>query len=307
MKVIITGGTGLIGSALAGDLAKDGHEVIALSRSPERVRHLPSQVRVERWDGRTAAGWGPLADGADAIVNLAGASIAGEGLLPSRWTQARKERILRSRLDAGKAVVEAVEQAARKPGVVVQSSGIGYYGFCGKKTVDEASPAGEDWLAQVAVQWEAATAPVEAMGVRRVVVRTALVLSAQASVFQLMLLPFRLFVGGPIGSGSQYAPWIHIADEVGAIRFLIERPAARGPFNLASPDIVTNAQMARAIGRALRRPSWFRLPGFAMRLAFGEVATLLLEGQKAMPARLTELGYRFRFPDLEAALGDLVG
>ncbi len=305
MRVLITGGTGLIGSALAAELAGAGHEVIVLSRNPDRATGLPAGVRAERWDGRTAQGWGHLADGAGAIVNLAGASIAGEGLLPSRWTPERKRLILQSRLDAGRAVVEAVQQAAQKPSVVVQASGIGIYGFAGDRVVDESAPPGDDWLAQVAVQWEAATAPVEAMGVRRVVIRTAVVFARDGGVLPLMLLPFRLFVGGPIGSGRQYVPWIHIADEVGAIRFLIKHPDARGPFNLVAPDILSNAEMSRVIARVLRRPSWLPLPAFAMRLLFGEVSTLLLEGQRAVPERLRGLGYTFRFPTLESALQDL--
>lgn len=305
MRILITGGTGLIGSALAAELAQAGHEVIVLTRNPDKATGLPAGVRAERWDGRTAQGWGHLADGAGAIVNLAGASIAGEGLLPSRWTDERKYLILQSRLDAGRAVVEAVQQAAHKPGGVVQASGIGIYGFADDRVLDETAPAGTDWLAQVAVQWEAATAPVEAMGVRRVVIRTAVVFSRTGGVLPLMLLPFRLFVGGPVGSGRQYVSWIHLADEVGAIRFLIENPAASGPFNLVAPDVMTNAEVSRVIGRVLRRPSWFPLPAFAMRLMFGEVATLLLEGQRAQPKRLLELGYTFRFPTLEAALRDL--
>ncbi len=305
MRILITGGTGLIGSALAAELAQAGHEVIVLSRNPDRAGDLPVGVRAERWDGRTAQGWAHLADGAGAIVNLAGASIAGEGFLPSRWTPERKRLILQSRLDAGRAVVEAVQQAARKPAVVIQSSGIGIYGFAGDRVLDESAPAGSDWLAQVAVQWELATAPVEAMGVRRAVIRTAVVLSRKGGVLPLMLLPFRLFVGGPIGGGKQYVPWIHIADEVGAIRFLIEHPDARGPFNLVAPEVMTNAEVSRVIARVLRRPSWLPLPAFIMRLMFGEVATLLLEGQRAVPERLRELGYAFRFPTLEGALRDL--
>lgn len=305
MRILITGGTGLIGSALAAELAQAGHEVIVLSRNPDRAGDLPAGVRAERWDGRTAQGWAHLADGAGAIVNLAGASIAGEGFLPSRWTPERKRLILQSRLDAGRAVVEAVQQAAHKPAVVIQSSGIGIYGFAGDRVLDESAPAGSDWLAQVAVQWESATAPVEAMGVRRAVIRTAVVFSRKGGVLPLMLLPFRFFVGGPIGGGKQYVPWIHIADEVGAIRFLIEHPDARGPFNLVAPEVMTNAEVSRVIARVLRRPSWLPLPAFIMRLMFGEVATLLLEGQRAVPERLRELGYAFRFPTLEGALRDL--
>lgn len=303
MRILITGGTGLIGRALAGELAAAGYEVIVLSRTPEHVTDLPAGARAVRWDGRSAQGWGPLADGAAAIVNLAGESIGG-GL----WTKARKERIHASRLNAGRAVVEAVQAAGRKPRVVVQASGVGYYEPRGDGPITEAASAGHDFLAQVAVPWEASTAPVEALSVRRVILRTAAVLSRAGGVLPLMALPFRLFFGGPVGSGRQWLPWIHLADEVGAIRFLLEHDEAAGPFNLVAPGAVTNADFGRALARALRRPYWFPAPAFALQLLLGELADgLLLNGQRAVPERLLALGYTFKFPRVEPALGDLLG
>lgn len=306
MRVLVTGGTGLIGRALSASLARDGHEVLVLSRDPARAGPLPEGVRAVRWNARTAEGWGHLADGAWAIVNLAGASIAGEGLMPKRWTPARKDLILRSRLQAGQAVVEAVTQAQEKPQVVVQASGIGYYGPRGDEVIAEDAPAGTDWLSGVAVQWEATTAPVEALEVRRVVIRSAVVLSQEGGVLPLLLLPFRFFAGGPLGGGRQWVPWIHIADEVRAIRFLMERPEATGPFNLVAPHPLTNRELVRTIGRVLRRPAVVPVPAFALRLALGELATLVLDGQRAVPKRLSELGFAFRFPEAEAALRDLL-
>jgi uncharacterized protein (TIGR01777 family) len=307
MRLIITGGTGLIGRALASNLAADGHEAILLSRAPERAHGLPPGVRAERWDGRTAQGWGPLADGASAIVNLAGASLSGEGLFPKRWTGARKRLIRDSRLNAGRAVVEAVTQARQKPRVVIQASGIGVYGAHGDEEVAEGAATGRDFLAGFAArEWEPSTASVEEMGVRRAVVRSAVVLSRHDGALRPMLLQFRLFAGGPIGSGRQWLSWIHPKDEAAAIRFLIENPAASGPFNLVAPRPATNAEFARTLGRAMRRPSWLPIPGFAMKLAFGEVADLLLTGQRGVPRRLLELGYRFLFPDLEGALRDIL-
>jgi uncharacterized protein (TIGR01777 family) len=305
VRVIVPGGTGLIGRALSADLAADGHEVIVLSRAPKRTEGLPAGVRAERWDGSTANGWAPLADGADAIVNLAGASISGEGLLPTRWNDERKRLIRESRLNAGNAVVDAVGRAGRKPRVVIQASGIGVYGPRGDDPISEDGPAGKDFLAAFAANdWEPSTAPVEAMGVRRVIIRSAIVLSKTGGALRPMLLQFRLFAGGPIGSGKQWISWIHLKDEARAIRFLIENPSAAGPFNLVAPQAVTNAQFARALGRVMRRPSWLPLPGIAMRAAFGEVSGLLLTGQRAVPQRLLDLGFQFRFPELEAALQD---
>lgn len=299
MRVIITGGTGLVGRALAASLVTDGHEVIVLSRTPERFSRLLKGVRLAGWDGRTSKSWGRLADGSDAIVNLAGEPIG------ARWTADRKRRILESRLYAGQAVVQAVEQSSVKPRVVVQASGVGYYGPRGGTKLTEDDPAGSDWAAQVAVRWEAATQPVEEMGVRRVVIRSGVVLSTEGGALPRIALPFRFFVGGPLGNGRQWLSWIHIADEVAAIRFLIENEAARGPFNLAAPGAVNNVQFSQALGRAMRRPALVRTPAFALRLLFGEMASTILEGQRAVPSKLDSLGFRFRFPDIESALAHL--
>jgi len=300
MRVIITGGTGLIGRALVADLTKDDHETIVLSRRPERAAGLPAEVRVERWDAQTAEGWGSLADGADALVNLAGENIAG------RWTASRKRRIRESRLNAGRAVVQAVELAGVKPRVVVQASGAGYYGPRGDEEVVEEEPPGSDFLGQLAIEWEASTAPVERMGVRRAVIRSGAVLSTEGGAFPPMLLQSRLFLGGPLGSGRQWLPWIHIADEARAIRFLIENERAQGPFNLVAPYPLTSVEFNRALGRVMRRPAFMPVPAFALRLLAGEMSTVLLDGQRAIPRRLLDLGFAFRFPKAEEALRDLL-
>jgi hypothetical protein len=285
MRVVITGGSGLIGRHLARSLAGDGREVVVLSRRPEAVAGLPAGARAEGWDGRTAAGWGHLVEGA-AVVHL-----AGEGIATGRWTEARKRRIRESRVESSRAVVEAV----------------GYYGPRGEEDVAEDHPPGADFLARTCVEWEAAGAPVEALGVRRPLLRTGVVLARDGGALPKMLLPFRLFAGGPVGSGRQWMPWIHLADEVGAIRFLLDHPTATGPFNLASPNPVTNREFSRALGRVLRRPSFLPAPAFALRLALGEMADVVLTGQRAVPRRLEGLGYLFRFPTAEAALKDLLG
>jgi uncharacterized protein (TIGR01777 family) len=190
--------------------------------------------------------------------------------------------------------------------VVVQSSAIGYYGPRGDEDVSEDSAPGDDFLARVCVEWEASTAPVEAMGVRQVVTRTGLLMTTEGGALTRLLLPFKLFAGGPMGSGKQWYAWIHVADELRAIRFLIDNPDASGPYNLTAPNPVTNAQLARAIGRVMRRPSFVPVPGLAMRAAFGEVASVVLEGQRVLPKRLLEAGFEFRFTDVEAALRDLL-
>lgn len=305
MRVIISGGTGLIGKAIANSLAHDHHEVIVLSRNRNKTSGLAGGVQVVEWDARTAQGWGALADGAGAIINLAGESIAGEGFPPSRWTPERKRRIRDSRVNAGKAITEAIKAAASKPAVLIQASAVGYYGTHGDQFITEDDPPGSDFLAEVGKVWEASTAEVEALGVRRVIIRTGIVLSTKGGVLPLMALPFRLFAGGPIGSGRQQIPWIHIDDQISAMRFLMENAAARGAYNLSAPNPLSNAEFGKAIGRALGRPSFFPTPGIAFRLAFGELAMLLLEGQRAVPKRLQEAGYVFQYADADAALKDL--
>lgn len=310
MRVVISGGTGLIGRALATSLAADNHEVVLLSRNPQYARSLPKGVRAVQWDGRTAAGWGQLADGADAIVNLAGESIAGESLLSilfKRWTGGRKRRIRESRLRAGEAVVQAIEMAKKKPGVLIQSSAVGYYGTARSGPLDESAPRGNDFLSSVCWDWELSTVNAEVMGVRRAVIRTGLVMSGKGGILPLVMLPFKFLIGGRLGSGEQWFPWIHIDDEVGAIRFLIENSNARGPFNLAAPQALTNAQFAKAVGRVMRRPSFFPTPAFAIRLPLGQKAMLVLEGQRPEPKRLLEMGYAFKFPEAEPALRNLLG
>ena len=302
MRTLITGGSGLIGRALAGELAAAGHEVLVLTRDPERAGTLPSGARAVAWDARTAAGWGTLADGARAIVNL-----AGENLGAGRWTEERKRRIRERRLDAGRAVVEAVRAAAQPPSVLIQASAVGYYGPRGDEPLPESTPPGNDFLAGLAREWEASTAPVEALGVRRAVIRTGVVLSPQGGALPQLLPPFRLFVGGPLGSGRQGVPWIHLEDEVGAIRFLIEQDGAAGPFNLAAPNPPSNAEFSRALGKVLGRPALLPAPALALRLLLGEMATVVLNGQRAVPQALLAQGYSFRFPDLEGALRDLLG
>ncbi|HLV36473.1 MAG TPA: TIGR01777 family oxidoreductase [Spirillospora sp.] len=308
MRAIITGGTGMIGSRLANSLAADGHDVIVLSRSPALAKGLSPRVQVEGWDAKTPKGWGHLVNGADVIVNLAAANLAGDSFFPKRWTAERKKQIIDSRLNTGSAVVAAIEAAETRPGVVVQASAMGYYGTHPNTVeITEDSPAGNDWPAEVCKQWEASTEAVEKMGVRRVIIRTGLVLSFEEGALARMALPFRLFVGGPFGSGQQPYSWIHPADAIGAIRFLIKDAAASGPFNLTAPNPLTNAEFARALGRVMNRPSLIPVPGFAFRMMFGEVATIVVDGQRVLPKRLLELGYNFQFTEIETALRDLYG
>ncbi|HSS49740.1 MAG TPA: TIGR01777 family oxidoreductase [Thermoanaerobaculia bacterium] len=300
MRVVITGGSGLIGSAVAREMGGAGHEVVVLSRDLSRVKELPPGTRAVQWDGRTGDGWSSLLDGDTAIVHLAGESIAA-----GRWTESRKRRIRESRVESGRAVLAAIRQAKEKPKTLLQGSAVGLYGPCGDEVVTEGHAPGTDFLADVCVDWEASTAEAETLGVRRALLRTGIVLSGDGGALPKMSLPFRLGAGGPLGGGRQWLPWIHIADEVGAIRFLLEQDDTRGPFNLTAPQPLTNRDFSRALGKALHRPSLAPAPGFALRLVLGEMADMLLNGQRAVPQRLLEMGYAFRFPEALQALRNL--
>jgi uncharacterized protein (TIGR01777 family) len=301
MKVVVSGGSGLIGRALVDGLAADGHRAIVLSRDPGGVLSLPAGVTVAGWDAQSAEQLKPLVAGADAVVHL-----AGEGIADGRWTDERKRRIRDSRVRSSTAVAAAIADAEPRPGVLLQASAVGFYGSRGDEELSEESPPGDDYLAETCRQWESASAEVEALGVRRAVLRTGVVLATDGGALPKMLLPFRLFAGGPVGNGRQYMPWIHLVDEVGAIRFLLDSQSASGPFNLTAPEPLTNRQFSRILGRVLRRPSFMPVPALALKIALGEMSKLLLEGQRAFPHRLEEAGYRFRFPALEAALRDLL-
>lgn len=302
-KVIVTGATGFIGKALCFRLEREGYQVVALSRNPERGQRLfGPKFSVAKWDGANSIEWLEYAEGAHAIVNLAGENI-GSG----RWTRRRKQAILQSRLDAGKAVVEAVESASVKPRVVVQASAVGFYGSRGNDSIDESSSSGEGFLAEVAKEWEQSTQEVESFGVRRVIIRSGVVLGVEGGALLQLLKPFRLFAGGPLGSGQQWFSWIHIEDEVNAILFLLKKEDLTGVFNLSAPHPLPQKDLARLLGKILRRPSWFPTPGFMLRAILGKMAEeMLLVSQRVTPKRLLEAGYRFLYPEAEQALKDIL-
>ncbi len=302
MQIVITGGTGTIGRRLVEALLRHGDVVTVVSRQAHRPADLPAKINFAQWDGQTAAGWGHLVAGVDAVVNLAGAGIADE-----KWSETRKKEIQESRVKAGQAVVEAISAAAVKPKGLIQASAVGYYGPHNNGTLltEESSP-GHDFLAQVCQAWEASTEPVEALGVRRVVIRSGVVLDMMGGALPKMVMPFRFMAGGPVGSGQQWLPWIHYYDEVEAIRFLLQTEAARGPVNLTTPTPLRSRDFAKAIGKAMHRPAFTPAPAFVLKNVFGEMSTVLLDGQQAVPKRLQEWGYRFKFVEAEPALRDLL-
>lgn len=296
MRVLVAGGTGFVGRAVSAALRAAGHEPWVLTRQQAR-----SEGEVQ-WDGRSLGPWTERLNEVDAVLHA-----TGYGLEHWPWSAHNKKRFLASRVEPGRALAQGILQARRRPGTLIQISGINYYGARGEGVADESTPPADDFLAQVTVKWEEATRPVENAGVRRVIARTAVILDRRGGLFPLMALPVRLGFGGPLGNGRQVVPWIHVQDHARALVYLLENPEARGPFNLIAPQVTTNAQFMRAVAGALHRPYWFPTPGFLLRLVLGEMSTLVLDGRASAPRRLEQLGFQFRYPDIATALGNLFG
>jgi uncharacterized protein (TIGR01777 family) len=297
MKVLIAGGSGFMGKHLIVSLIADSHQVWVLSRNPQKKI---KGAQIVGWNGETTDGWGQLIDEMDAVVNLSGLSLHSWP-----WTGRKKQRFHDSRVIPGRALATAIKDASHRPEVFVQISGINYYGLQGEDVANETTPPADDYLAQLTVAWEAATKSVEDVGVRHVVCRTAVVLAGDAILLWLMAFPVLLFVGGPFGSGNQAMPWIHVDDQIGAIRYLMENPEAKGPYNLIAPQLTSNAEFMRTLAKVLRRPYWFRFPAFMMRLVLGEMSVLVTEGRFSKSERLFEIGYNMHFSNLEDALRDI--
>jgi uncharacterized protein (TIGR01777 family) len=302
-RILITGATGFIGRPLSFELVKNGYEVVVLSRRPAKAENLfAGQVKVAEWDATTAGGCAELVDGTLAIINLVGENI-GTG----RWTQKKKQLILQSRLNAGSAVTEAIQSAERKPQVLIQTSGIGYYGDRGDESLDENSSDGTGFLADVARQWEQSVSGVKVQGVRLATIRLGIVLGAHGGVISRLVPPFRFFLGGHPGSGRQWLAWVHLEDVVGVIRFLVENANCEGPFNVTAPEPILSRNFYNLLGKTMHRPAVFPMPAFALKLILGEMAAgLLLPSLRVIPKRLLEAGYKFRFPDLSVALKDIL-
>lgn len=298
MHILLTGGSGLIGRALCRHWLAAGHRLTVWSRTPERIPALC---------GSAVRGIAELReldqDVPDAVVNLAGAPIADRP-----WTRKRKALLWASRIQLTEQLLAWLEALPQRPQVLLSGSAVGWYGDGGERELDEQhSPVSEDFASQLCGAWEETALRAEALGLRVVLLRTGLVLAADGGFLQRLLPPFRLGLGGPIGSGRQWMPWIHLQDEIGLIDFLLHHPKARGPYNACTPQPVRNKAFAQALGRVLHRPAVLPLPGLLLRVGLGELSVLLLGGQRAVPRRLLEAGFRFSFTDLDSALDDLLG
>jgi uncharacterized protein (TIGR01777 family) len=294
MQIVVAGGSGFLGRALADGLRGDGHSVTILTRHPRRTGDVA-------WNPLEPSGaWRSTLDPADVVVNLAGESIAG-----GRWTTARKQAIRASRVRATRTLVQAIRQARRAPAAFISSSAMGIYGAHGAEPVTEDTPPGTDFLSSVCREWEGEA--LNLAGLTRVVLlRTGLVLSPEGGALPSIARPFLLFAGGPIGSGRQYWSWIHRRDWISMVIWALSTHAVSGPLNLTAPEPVTNRDFARTLGRVLNRPAVVPAPAFALRLLLGEMADpLMLAGARVLPARAQALGFEFAFPRLDEALRDL--
>lgn len=293
MKIVVAGGSGFLGTALAAAWRSEGHRVLVLTRRPTRADDVA-------WSLDGDQQWTTVIDGADAVVNL-----AGEGIADKRWTAERKAAIHDSRIRATRAIVSAINAARTPPPTFVSASGVGVYGPRAAEIVTEETAPGSDFLAHVCVAWEA-EAGAASPAARVVLLRTGLVLDRTGGALPRIAMPFRFLAGGPVGSGRQYMPWIHLADWVRMVRWAVATSTVSGPLNLTAPSPATNAEFARALGRALARPALLPAPSFALRLALGEMAdALLLSGQRALPAKAQRLGFEFTYPTLERALQEI--
>ena len=299
MKIVLTGATGMIGSLLTERLSKSQHALVLLSRRP------PVEISVAKkqwlaWQPGASGEWERAIDGADAVINLAGEPIAGK-----RWTPKQKEILRSSRVDGTKALVDAIAKAQVKPKLMISGSAVGYYGPHGDEALNEDSKPGDDFLARLCVDWEAQAQKAESLGVRVCLLRTGIVLAKGEGALKKMVPPFKMFIGGPLGSGRQWMPWIHVEDEVGLIQFLIDNENARGAFTGTAPNPVTMAEFSKTLGGVLNRPSWARVPPSVLALMVGEMAEMLLNGQRAIPEAAIKLGFKFKYPNLKLALESL--
>jgi uncharacterized protein (TIGR01777 family) len=298
MKLIISGATGFIGSVLVERLRKS-HSLVLLSRRPRR-QHSTANQQWLTWEPGLRGEWEQAIDGADGIINLAGEPIAAK-----RWTKVQKERLRNSRIDTTRALVNSIARAQVKPKFLINASAVGYYGPRGDEVVTEDSTPGNDFLSRLCVEWENEARNAEGHGVRLALLRTGIVLGKGKGALAKMVPPFKMFFGGRLGSGKQWMPWIHIDDEVGLIQFLIDNANARGAFNATAPNPVTMSEFSSALGRVLNRPAWTPVPAGVLTLLLGEMAEMLLAGQRALPAAAEQLGFRFKYKNVANALASL--
>lgn len=296
MKLVVTGATGFIGTPLCARLLEQGHMLTLFTRGSPRDPGGPTK-RWVHWTPGALREWGTALDGADGVINLAGEPIAAK-----KWTHLQRHRIETSRVDGTNSLVQAIARAAVKPKFLISASAVGYYGPRGDETITEEAPPGDDFLSFVCREWEEEAKKAEPLGLRVVCLRTGIVLGPGGGALAKMVEPFMFFLGGPLGSGQQWMSWIQLEDHIRLILELIDNTRASGPVNATAPTPVRNKEFCQTLGKVLHRPCWAPVPGFALRLALGDMADMLLTGQRVIPAAAQKLGFQFRYPTVEEAL-----
>ena len=298
MKIVITGGTGFIGRHLCHTLIQNQHELTVLSRNPSKARnYLPKPIFISEWNTLAQEALEKVLEGTEAVINLAGEPIA-----DARWTEARKQLLRSSRIETTRRLVEALSRISKRPNLLINASGIGFYGPQELTTVNESSAAGKGFLADLCVDWEREACRAEDLGIRVVRLRIGMVLGKDGGALPKMVLPFRFFFGGPISPGSQQVSWIHLDDLARLINWLLVNPSITGPVNGVATEPVTIREFCRTLGRVLGRPSWLPVPAFALKIALGELSTLMTTGQKVEPLVAKRDGFQYTYPKLESAL-----
>jgi len=301
MKILITGGTGFVGTQLTSRLIEDGHEVTILSRSAKRSGEVPQGISYLQGDPTQKGPWQEAIKSHDAVINLAGASIF------AKWTEEHKKAIRESRVSTTQNIVQGIPSNPQKQFTLFSTSAVGYYGFCGDEELTEQSPPGNDFLARIALEWEGEALKAREKGARVVITRFGIVMGEKGGALSQMIPLFKKYIGGPIGSGKQWFSWVHIKDLSEAFAFLMKHPEISGPVNVCAPNPVRNKDLAKALGKVLHRPSFMPAPGFMVKLVLGEFGSVILEGQRVIPKRLLDSGFTFQYPDIDKALQSILG
>ncbi len=302
MRIVVAGGSGFVGRTLVPGLLTEGHHVAVLTRDPDSTRQTTDgRVTIAQWDGKNPGPWLEHIDGADAVLNFAGESIGGK-----RWSAKQKRRIVESRFNATSAIVDAIGKATGRPSVLINASAVGFYGPVGQGDVVEEYPRGDTFLSETVDQWETVARTAGKFNVRVVLLRSGVVLGKGGGALERMLAPFKMFVGGPLGSGRQWFPWVHVDDLVGVVLFALANDDVAGPVNVAAPQSLTMREFCSELGNAMHRPSWAPVPGFVLKMVLGEMSEMVLTGQRVVPKALERHGYVFKFPQIAPALADIL-
>lgn len=299
MNIVLAGGTGFIGKKLTDDLLAHGHRVVLLTRKAAQDR--PGTLTQVEWDGKNQGRWSAFVDGADAVINLCGEPVAARP-----WTKEEKQKIVSSRVESTRAIVQAVQKAQKKPALFMNASGTGFYGDRGEEMITESAGPGIGFLADTCVQWESEAAQAENPETRVILLRLGAVLEKNGGMLAKVIPPFQFFMGGPIGPGTQWLPWIHREDAAGLIVHLLNAPEVQGPVNCTAPEPIIMKHFCAALGRTLHRPSWLPVPSFAVRIMAGEMSEMVLSSQRVIPAKLMRSGYQFKYPVVEKALAAIL-